>query len=237
MNKFGKALGYDPKAKITTVKTEIVAGIVTFLAMAYILALNPMLMLNQFSENAAQYAHLVPSVFIATALGAFIGTILMAFLAKLPLAQAPDLGLNSMVGCMLSRGLIGTAAGVGISFGSAMLLVLISGVLFLILSILKVKGISVREIVYRAIPESVRGAISVGIGLFIAFIGLYNSGAGIIIQGEGTPTDLVLFNTWNMADLAQPLVLLVGFLSIAILSHFKIKGSVILGIIIASLFG
>ena len=143
----------------------------------------------------------------------------MAILAKLPLAQAPGLGLNSMVGGLLGGGLIGAA----LSFGSSMLMVLISGVLFLVLSILKIKGLSVREIIYKAIPESVRGAISVGIGLFIAFLGLYNSGNGIIVGGLGTPLDLVAFNSWDMALLAQPLVLLVGFVVIAILSHFKVN--------------
>ena len=227
MNKFLKALGFNAEEKKTTIRTEIVAGIVTFLAMAYILVLNPILMLNGTNE------HLFSSVFIATALGAVVGTLLMAFLAKLPLAQAPGLGLNSMVGGLLGGGLIGAA----LSFGASMLMVLISGVLFLVLSVLKLKGISVREIIYKAIPESVRGAISVGIGLFIAFIGLYNSGNGIIVGGLGTPVDLVAFNTWDMALLAQPLVLLVGFVVIAILSHFNVKGAVIIGIIAATLFG
>jgi len=231
MNKFFKAVGYDPAAKNTTVRTEITAGIVTFLAMAYILTLNPLLMLNMFNSGA--YAHLYSSVFIATAIGAFVGTLLMAVLAKLPLAQAPGLGLNSMVGGMLGGSLIGLS----LSFGTSMLIVLISGVLFLFLSILKVSGKSIREIIYKAIPESVRGAISVGIGLFIAFIGLYNSGSGIIIQGQGTPLDLIMFNKWDMATLAAPLTLLVGFFSIAVLSHFKVRGAVIIGIIIATLFG
>lgn len=227
MSKFGKAFGYDSSAKNTTIRTEITAGVVTFLAMAYILVLNPILMLNRTN------GHLHSSVFIATALGAFVGTFLMAILAKLPLAQAPGLGLNSMVGGLLGGGLIGTA----LSFGSSMLLVLISGVLFLVLSILKIRGLSIREIIYKAIPESVRGAISVGIGLLIAFIGLYNSGKGIIVGGLGTPVDLVAFNSWDMALLAQPLVLLVGFVVIAILSHFKVSGAVIIGIIVATLFG
>ncbi len=233
MNKFLKLFGFDPSAKNTTIRTEITAGIVTFLAMAYILVLNPALMLNQFTPDAARYAHLVPSVFIATAIGAFVGTFLMAILAKLPLAQAPGLGLNSMVGGLLGGGLIGAA----LSFGASMLVVLISGALFLLLSVLKISGLSIREIIYKAIPESVRGAISVGIGLFIAFIGLYNSGNGIIVLGQGTPLDLVAFNSWDMALLAQPLVLLVGFVVIAILSHFKVKGAVIIGIIAATLFG
>lgn len=240
MNKFCKFFGFDEK-KQTTVRTEIIAGIVTFLAMAYILTLNPMLMLNLY--NKPDYAHLYSSVFVATALGGFIGTLLMAIFAKLPLAQAPGLGLNSMVGGLLGGSLIGFS----LSFGNAMLLVLISGVLFLLLSILKIKGMSVREIIYRAIPVSVRKAISVGIGLFIAIIGLVNAGivvpgqdmteGGTLIPGTGTILALGSFSSWNMATVGPALVCIVGFLAIAILSHFNVKGAVIIGILVATLFG
>lgn len=225
MNKFYKLVGFDPSKH--SVRTEIISGVVTFLAMAYILTLNPILMLNGTN------GHLFSSVFIATALGAFIGTLLMAIYAKLPLAQAPGLGLNSMVGGLLGGGLIGTA----LSFGSSMLLVLISGALFLLLSLLKISGVSIREIIYKSIPESVRGAISVGIGLFIAFIGLYNSGTGIVQLGLGTPVTLAPFSSWAFPAIGPALVLLFGFLVIAILSHFKIKGAVIIGILAATLFG
>ncbi len=227
MNKLDNFFGV--KKSGSSFRTEIVAGIVTFLAMAYILTLNPLLILNMFSD-APTYPHLYSSVFIATALGAFIGTLLMAIFAKLPLAQAPGLGLNSMVGGLLSGGLIGTA----LSFGSSMLLVLISGVLFLVLSIVKISGISIREIIYKAIPESVRKAISVGIGLFIAIIGLAN--AGIVVPGNGTVIDMVVWSSWNKT-IAPALVCVVGFMVIAILSHFKVKGSVIIGILVATLFG
>lgn len=228
MNKFAKLVGYDAKTRQTSVKTEIVAGVVTFLAMAYILTLNPLLMLNMFKSDA--YAYLYSSVFVATALGAFIGTMLMAIYAKLPLAQAPGLGLNSLVGGLLGGGLIGFA----LSFGNSMLLVLISGLLFLLLSVLKIHGVSIREIIFRAIPESIRKAISVGIGLFIALIGLVN--AGIITAGDGTLVDLVTFSSWN-STVAAPLVCLFGFAVIAILSHFKVKGATIIGIVAATLLG
>lgn len=217
MNKFLKFLGFD-ETKNTTVRTEIISGVVTFLAMAYILILNPILMLNGTN------AHLAPSVFLATALGAFIGTLLMAVLAKLPLAQAPGLGLNSMVGGLLGGGLIGV--GVVLSFGSAMLLVLISGVLFLLLSVLKVRGISIREIIFRAIPESVRKAISVGIGLFIAIIGL--SKAGIVVSGApATLITMTAWSSWDMAVIGPAVVCLFGFLVIAILSHFTLRAQLL----------
>ena len=117
MNKFAKLVGFDKEK--TTVKTEILSGIVTFLAMAYILTLNPLLMLNLFV--GPEYAHLYSSVFVATALGAFLGTMLMAVYAKLPLAQAPGLGLNSMVGGLLGGSLIGFS----LSFGSSMFVLLV----------------------------------------------------------------------------------------------------------------
>ena len=227
MSKLAKLVGFDKEK--TTVKTEILSGIVTFLAMAYILTLNPLLMLNMFA--GPEYAHLYSSVFVATALGGFLGTLLMAIYAKLPLAQAPGLGLNSMVGGLLGGSLIGFS----LSFGNAMFLVFLSGVLFLLLSILKIHGMSIREIIYRAIPESVRRAISVGIGLFIAIIGLAN--AGIVVTGDGTVIGMVKFSSWDMSVLGPAHVCLFGFFVIAVLSHFKIKGAVIIGILAATLFG
>ena len=161
MNKFLKSVGYDA-TKQTTVRTELVAGVVTFLSMAYILTVNP----NQiFGSTANVYWS---SAFIATALGAVIGTLLMAFLAKMPLAQASGMGLNSMMG-----GLIGGWAGYANAFtpGQAFFLVLISGLVFLALSVIKIKGKTFRELVFDGMPVSVRSAISVGIGLFIAYIG------------------------------------------------------------------
>ena len=227
MNQFAKLVGFDKKQ--TSVKTEIVSGIVTFLAMAYILTLNPLLMLNMFAGD--QYAYLYSSVFVATALGGFLGTLLMAIYAKLPLAQAPGLGLNSMIGGLLGGSLIGFA----LSFGNAMLLVFLSGVLFLVLSIVRIHGVSIREVIYRAIPESVRKAISVGIGLFIAIIGLAN--AGIVTAGNGTVIGMVQFSSWDMAQVGPALVCLFGFLVIAVLSHFNVKGAVIIGIVAATLLG
>jgi len=213
-------------ARGSSIRTEIIAGIVTFLAMAYILTLNPSLIVG--FDRPVNWN----SVFIATALGAVVGTALMAFLAKMPLAQAPGLGLDAMVGGLLGGGLIGYA----ISFGAAMLLVLISGILFLLLSVLKLKGTSLREMIFDAIPVSVRGAISVGIGLFIAFIGLWLSNI-IIWPANGNPLGLVPFATWDMDLLAAPIVTLVGFAVIAILAHFKVKAAVIIGILIATLAG
>ena len=208
-------------------RVEIIAGIVTFLSMSYILTLNPSLITGDWSQTGPLWA----SVFIATALGAIVGTALMAFVAKMPLAQAPGLGLNSMVG-----GLIGASMSLGfkVSFGNAMLLVFISGIIFLLLSVIKIKGVSIREKIFDGIPVSIRSAISVGIGLFIAFIGLVN--AGIIVPGNGTLVSLVQFNNYDNFPSAA-IVLIFGLFCIAILEHFKVKGAVIIGIILATLLG
>lgn len=235
--RFGKMLdGYFGVTKAgSTIGKELIAGVVTFLAMAYILTVNPNAILS------GGYSMKLSSIFLATAFGAIVGTLLMAFLAKMPLAQASGMGLNYTVGAVL-----GGSLGFAVSYGNVMLLVLISGILFLLLSVIKVKGVAVREIIFDAIPSSVRGAISVGIGLFIAFIGMQNAGLivstafalpnGTIISG--TLVDLVQFNNFaNPYVAASAVVCLVGFLSIAILDHFKVKGSVIIGIIIATIVG
>ena len=224
MNRFLKLLGFDAKEKQTSIKTEIIAGVVTFLAMAYILTVNP----NQiFGDTSNKYW---ASTFIATALGAVIGTLLMAFFAKMPLAQASGMGLNSMVG-----GLIGGWAGYAAEFtpGQAFFLVLISGVLFMALSLIKIKGKTFRELVFDGMPLSVRTAISVGIGLFIAYIGFQN--AGVIVANEFTQVALVDFTSWDACKTA--IVALIGLFLIAILDKLNVKGSVIFGIIGATLAG
>lgn len=246
------------KAK-STFTTEIFAGLTTFLAMCYILTVNP----TQILSQSPGLANLWPSVFLATAFGALIGTLLMALFAKMPLAQAPGMGLNAALGGIIGGGSVALGDG-KISFGAAMLLVLISGVIFLILTVVpcgrdKKTGrlIGIREKIFESIPAGLRVAIPVGIGLFIAFIGFQN--AGIIVTNGFTQVDLVNFTNWSdqliqwgavdgesgawLGFLASSgpaaitaLVALVSLISIAILSHFKVKGSVIIGMLIATLF-
>ena len=224
MNKFAKLLGYDPVAKKTSFRTELTAGVVTFLAMAYILTVNP----NQiFGSTASPYWS---SAFIATALGAVVGTLLMAFLAKMPLAQASGMGLNSMVG-----GLIGGWAGYAAAFtpGQAFFLVLISGLLFLALSLITIKGKTFRELVFDGMPIAVRGAISVGIGLFIAYIGFQN--AGVIVANPYTQVELVNLASWDASKTA--VVALIGLFLITILDKFQVRGAVLFGILGATVIG
>ena len=247
MNKFFKLLGFDPVEKQTSVKTEIVAGIVTFLAMAYILTVNP----NQIVGSGSVYW---ASVFMATAFGAVIGTLLMAFLAKMPLAQASGMGLNSMAGGLIGGWTFFTASGEGISFtvGQVFMLVFISGLIFLALSLIKIKGKTFRELVFDGMPVAVRSAISVGIGLFIAYIGFQN--AGVIITNNFTQVGFVDLTNWgdqivnngNMffgdAPIAMPaaktaIVALIGLFLIAILDKLKVKGAIIFGILGATIIG
>ncbi len=237
--KVGKIDSYFGVTKSgSTIKTEILAGIVTFLAMCYILTLNPTIILGS-PENP-----LWGSVFIATALGAVIGTLLMAFLAKMPLAQASGLGLNNMV-CNAMLGFL--LFGKKYSFGAIMLLVFISGILFSLLSVIPYKRnketgklITLREAIYIGMPKQLRSAISVGIGLFITIIGLAN--CGIIGSKDNinffTLVDLLAFNNPANWQAGGPgctaVVFLVGLLVITLLSHFKVKGAVIIGILAAT---
>ena len=228
MNKFLKLLGYDPVEKQTSIRTEIIAGIVTFLAMAYILTVNP---------NQILYAGTADprwsSLFIATAFGAIIGTLLMAFFAKMPLAQASGMGLNSLVGSIIGGGIGFYAYNFSFSLGQAFMMVLISGVVFMLLSVIQIKGKSVRELIFDGMPVSVRSAISVGIGLFIAYIGFQN--AGVIVANQYTQVALVDFANWDVCKPA--LVALIGLFLIAILDKLNVKGSVILGILGATIVG
>lgn len=215
----------------SSVKVEIYAGLSTFLAMAYILIVNPNNLLLAGSADARW-----SSVFIATALGAFIGCVLMAFIGNMPLGLASSLGINSVAGAI-----IGGSLGLALSYGNVMLILFTSGLIFIILSYIKIntkKGkMSVREYLLDGIPITILKAIPVGLGLFIAFIGLQN--AGIIEPNQFTLVQLVKFNNlenWEYGENAfRALVALFGLIVIAILSHYKVKGSVIIGILSSTL--
>ncbi len=225
----------------SSIKIEIMAGIATFLAMVYILTVNPNNILFITGTADARWA----SIFIATAFGAVVGTLLMAFLAKMPLAQAPGLGLNSAVGGLIGGG-AGALAGGTMPLGSALLLVLISGLIFMLLSIIpggrdKSTGklITLREKIFDGMPAAIRIAVPVGIGLFIAFIGFQN--ASIIVKHDFTLVSLVNFGDFSLyangGPASQACVCIFGLIIIAVLSYFNIKGSVIIGILAATLLG
>lgn len=228
-------------------RVEIIAGIATFLAMAYILTVNP----NQILYAGAADPRW-SSLFIATAFGAIFGTLMMSLYAKMPIAQAPGMGLNSALGSVIGGGVGAFAYTYQYSLANAFFIVFISGVVFLFLSIIPVghdkktgRAISLREKIYDGMPDSIRKAIPIGIGFFIAFIGLQNSKLV-----SANPYTLVQFADFTkifegvtyvdaqgatqVFDWAYGLVALVSFFSIAILSRFKLKGAVIFGIIIAT---
>ena len=218
----------------SNIKTEIYAGITTFISMAYILVVNPCNIL-QLGTNDPRFS----SVFIATALGSFIGTLFMALLAKMPLAQAPGMGLNAMAGAI-----IGGAFGYSFSYGNTMALIFTSGVLFLILSFIPCqinkktkKFISLREKMFEGIPKAIIDSISIGVGLFIAFIGLQN--AHIITNNEYTLVELIKFNNPSLwapgGECCMAIVALVGLITIGILSHYKKRGAIMWGIFISTL--
>ncbi len=225
---------FELSERKSSIRIEVFAGITTFLAMAYILIVNP----NNILWGGVSDPRF-SSVFIATAIGAFIGTLLMALLARMPLAQAPGMGLNAMIGTI-----IGGAMGFAYSYSNAMAIVFISGIIFLMLSFIPYgknkktgKMLSLREKIFEGIPVSIRTSISVGIGLFIAFIGLQN--AHIITDNQFTLLQMVDFNNyelWAKGGIAcHAMVCIFGLLVIGVLSHYKVKGSVIIGIIASTI--
>jgi len=193
-------------------KVEIVAGLTTFMAMVYILILNG----GVFAGAAGSYG----AAYIATAIGAIAGTLLMALLAKMPLAQAPGLGVNYVVAGL-------AAVGTGMSLANALVFVLLDGLIFVILT-----ATGLRKKIFEAIPVSVRKAIGVGIGLFIAFIGFQNAG---IVGDAATLVSFASFNVlakgWSWGTVMAPLVALIGVVAIAIMSKKKVKGAILWGIL------
>ena len=199
------------KERNTTVSKEIVGGITTFLAMAYILAVNPSIL----SGSGMNWG----SVFTATALSAAIATLVMAFCANLPVALAPGLGLNAFFTYTV-------VLGMGCSYQLALTAVLLEGVLFIILSLC-----GVREAIIRSIPEGLKKAVAVGIGLFIAIIGLAN--AGIVSTETGTLIGYVNFTMANKAAI----VAVIGLIITIVLYTLKVPGAILIGIIITTIVG
>lgn len=207
---FLKFLGFDPAKH--NIRTEIVAGITTFLTMAYILAVNP----NIFGE--LEFMGMPKSaVFTATALAAIVGTLVMSLYAKKPFALAPGLGLNAFF-------VYTVCLTMGYSWQFALTAVLIEGIIFIILTVT-----NVREAIINAIPAAMKSAVSAGIGLFIAFIGLVN--AGIIVDDGGTIIAL--------GDITggTALLAIVGLVITSVLMILKVPGSMLIGIIVTAIIG
>ena len=195
----------------TTVSREVVAGITTFLAMAYILAVNPGIL----SDAGMSFG----PVFTATAVSSAIATLVMAFLANLPVALAPGMGLNAFFTYTV-------VISMGCSWQFALTAVLVEGILFIILSL-----VGIREAIIRSIPASLRKAVAVGIGLFIALIGLSN--AGVTSSSLGTIIGFVTLNTSNPAAL----VAILGLIVTVVLYVLNVPGSILIGIAVTTVIG
>lgn len=193
----------------TDVKTEVLAGITTFMTMAYILAVNPLILSDAGMDPGG--------VFTATAVSAAIATLMMALYAKHPFGLAPGMGLNAFFAYTV-------VLNMGKSWQFALTAVLLEGIIFILLS-----AVNVREKIFESIPVSLKNAVSVGIGLFIAFIGL--DGAGIIQAGDGT--------LLGLGDLtARPAILaIIGILLIGFLYAKNVKGALLIGIIVSTIIG
>ncbi len=203
------------KENNTNVKTEVMAGITTFMTMAYILAVNP---------NILSITGMDPqAILLATALASFLGTLLMALLANYPFALAPGMGLNAYFAYTV-------VIGYGYSWQIALLAVFIEGLIFIVLSVT-----NVREAIFNAIPMTLKSAVSAGIGLFIAFIGLQN--AKIVVNNDSTLVSYQTFKeNFNSVGIGA-LLALIGVLVTAFLLIKKVKGGILFGILITWVLG
>lgn len=203
------------KENKTNVRTEVIAGITTFMTMAYILAVNPSILADAGMDPTA--------VLLATCLASFIGTACMALMANLPFALSAGMGLNAFLAYTV-------VIGFGYSWQVALLAVFIEGIIFIVLSLT-----NVREAIFNAIPLALKHGVSVGIGLFIAFIGLQN--AGLTVDNSSTLVSIVSFtDNFSTAGICA-LLAIVGTFITAILYIKRVKGSILIGIVTTWLLG
>ncbi|MFO8041605.1 MAG: NCS2 family permease [Alkalispirochaeta sp.] len=197
------------KAHGTDVKTEVIAGVTTFLTMAYILIVQPLTLQNAGMDFGG--------VFTATAIASMVGTLVMAFAARLPFALAPGMGLNAFFA-------FSVVIGMGKTWQFALTAVFLEGLIFLALT-----GFNVREAIVNSIPTNIKRAISVGIGLFIAFVGMQN--AGMVVNNDATLVSLGNFGT------PAVLVAVLGLALTGVLVALHVKGALLLGILGATVIG
>lgn len=197
------------KANGTTMRTEILAGITTFLTMAYILAVNPNILAVTGMDKGA--------LFTATAVASIVGTLAMSLLAKLPFAQAPGMGMNAFFAFTVCLGM-------GYSWQFALTAILCEGLIFLVLNFF-----NLRAAIVDAIPATLKSAISAGIGLFIAFVGLQSS--GIVVKNDATMVSIGHITS------GTALLALIGLIITSVLLIKKVKGGLLLGIIATAIIG
>ena len=199
----------------TTVRTELMAGLTTFLTMCYIVVVNP----HTLSQAGMDFG----AVFVATCISAAIGCLIMGALANYPIALAPGMGLNAYFTFSVVKGM-------GVPWQVALAAVFVSGIIFILFSFLKV-----REMLVNALPMSLKMAIAAGIGLFLALIAL--KGSGVVVGNEAT---LVHMGEFRLPVEGQPgvytpnwpmLLALLGFFIIVVLDYFRVRGAIIIGIL------
>lgn len=201
-------------ANKTNVKTEIVAGITTFMTMAYILAVNPSILADAGMDSTA--------VLLATAIASFIGTAAMALMANMPFALSAGMGLNAYLAYTVVQGM-------GYSWQIALLAVFVEGIIFIVMSLT-----NVREAIFNSIPLTLKRGVSVGIGLFIAFIGLQN--AGLAVDSSTLVTITSFTDNFNTNGICA-LLAVIGLLITAALHIKNVKGSILIGIIATWILG
>lgn len=217
-------------ASRSNVRTEVLAGVTTFITIAYILILNPQIVSDPYviMGDTAMAGKIANGVFIGTCIGAFIGTILCSVYAKVPFAQAPGMGLNAFFAYTV-------VLGMGYTYNQALVVVFFSGVLFIVIT-----ALGIREAIIRAIPDAVKLAITPGIGLFITIIGLKN--AGLVVSNSSTLVSMVDFAQWrtegaDMALICGALVSLIGLIVMGVLHAKKVNGAILLGILAGTVVG
>lgn len=196
------------KQNKTTVRTELIAGVITFLTMSYILVVNPNILGATGMDRSA--------LFTATALATVLGTLFMAFIPNLPVAQAPGMGLNSFFA-------FSVVIGLGYTWQMALTAVFIQGIIFVLLTLF-----NIRELIVKSIPGTIKNAIPVGIGLFITLLGLQN--AGLIVKDENTMVTLGAMSNPHVW------VALLGLILTAVLFYKKVHGAFLIGIAAATIF-
>ena len=207
------------KERGTTVRTEFIAGMTSFFAMVYILMVNANMFANPFSDGSNPLGVSYGAIYIATAISAIIGTIVAGLISNLPLVQASGMGLNAFF-------VYTVCIGFGLSYSNALVLILGEGIIFILLTVT-----GLRKKIFESLPHAVRAAIPGGIGLFIALLGLQN--AGIVVPNDSTCVDLASLNLLkqNWGSIMPIVVTLCTFLAIVIMSHKKIRGAVLIGIL------
>ncbi len=205
----------------TTVKTEFFAGLTTFMAMAYILMVNAGMFADPFGDGTQALGVSYGAIYIATAISAIFGTVLIGLLANLPLAQASGMGLNAYF-------VYTVCVGFGFTYANALVFVLTDGIVFLLLT-----ATGLRTKIFNAIPDAVRIAIPAGIGLFIAFIGMQN--CGLVVADSSTAVALASMNLLSenvsWATLMPLLITIFSLIAIAVLSYKGVRGAVLWGIL------